>query len=42
MSHPQILRNDRLGFFPLHKSYGVISTDLDGALFSVKVAVSNT
>jgi hypothetical protein len=29
-----------LGFIPCHNSYGVISTDHDGALFSVKVAVS--
>jgi hypothetical protein len=30
-----------LGFFPFYNSYGVISTDLDGALFSVKAEVSN-
>jgi hypothetical protein len=29
-----------LGFIPCHNSYGVISTDRDGALFSVKVVVS--
>ena len=32
--------NDSLGFFPNHNSYGVVSTDLDGALFKVNVAVS--
>ena len=37
---PQTLRNDSLGFLPNHSSYGVISTDLDGALFKVNVAVS--
>ena len=38
---PQTLRNDSLGFLLNHSSYGVISTDLDGALFNVNVAVSN-
>ena len=41
MSQPQILRNDSLGFLPNHSSYGVVSTDLDGALFNVNAAVSN-
>ena len=35
------LRNDGLGFLPNHSSYSVVSTDLDGALFDVNVAVSN-
>ena len=35
------LRNDILGFLPNHSSHGVVSTDLDGALFNVNVAVSN-
>jgi hypothetical protein len=39
-SHPEILRNDKLGFYPFHNSYGVVSTDLDHALFSVKAVVS--
>ena len=39
--HPQTLRNDSLGFLPNHNSYGVVSTDLDGALFKVNAAVSN-
>ena len=30
-----------LGFFPNHSSYGVVSTDLDGALFNVNEVVSN-
>ena len=38
---PQTLRNDSLGFLSNHSSYGVVSTDLDGALFNVNVAVSN-
>jgi hypothetical protein len=29
-----------LGFIPCHNSYGVISTDLGGAFFSVKAVVS--
>ena len=29
------LKNGSLGFLPNHSSYGVVSTDLDGALFSV-------
>ena len=33
--------NDSLGFLPNHNSYGVVSKDLDGALFKVNVAVSN-
>src|SRR3954466_4257526 len=40
-SHPQTLRNYNLGFFPNHNSYGVVSTDFDGALFKVNAAVSN-
>jgi hypothetical protein len=39
-SHPQIFRKDKLGVFPVHISYGVLTTDLDGTLFSVKAAVS--
>ena len=38
---PQTLRNDSLGLLPNHGSYGVVSTDLDGALFNVNAAVSN-
>ena len=34
------LRNDDLGFLPNHSSYGVVSTDLDGALFNVNAAIS--
>ena len=41
MSQPQILRNDSLGFLPNHSSYGIVSTDLDGALFRVNAGVSN-
>ena len=37
---PKPLRNDNLGFLLNHSSYGVVSTDLDGALFNVNVAVS--
>jgi hypothetical protein len=36
-----IFCNGSLGFFPNHNSYGVVSTDLDGALFKVNAAVSN-
>jgi hypothetical protein len=39
-SHFQILRNVNLGFFSFNNSYGVVSSDLDVALFIVKVAVS--
>jgi hypothetical protein len=28
-----------MGFIPNHNSYGVISTDYDGALFSVKAVL---
>ena len=35
------LRNDNLGFLPNHSSYGVVSMNLDGALFNVNAAVSN-
>ena len=31
----------QLRFLPNHGSYGVISTDLDGALFNVNAVVSN-
>ena len=41
MSQPQTLRNNSLGFLPNHSSYGVVSTDLDGALFNVNAVVSN-
>ena len=34
------LRNDSLGFLLNHSSYGVIPTDLDGALFNVNASVS--
>ena len=37
----QTLRNDSLGFLLNHSSYGVVSIDLDGALFNVNVVVSN-
>ena len=37
----QTLRNDSLGFFPNHSSYGVVFMDLDGALFNMNAAVSN-
>ena len=40
-SQLQNLRNDSLGLLLNHSSYGVVSTDLDGALFNVNVAVSN-
>ena len=39
-SQPQIFRKDKLGVLPVHISYGVLSTDFDGTLFSVKPAVS--
>ena len=38
---PPIVRNDSLGFLPNHSSYGVVSTDLDHALFNLNVDVSN-
>ena len=31
----------QLGLLPNQSSYGVVSTDLDGALFNVNAAVSN-
>src|SRR6187399_2479251 len=37
---PQTFRNDSFGFLPNQSSYGVISTDFDGALFKVNAAVS--
>ena len=40
-SQPQTFRNDSLGFLLNHNSYGVVSTDFDGALFKVNAAVSN-
>ena len=40
-SQPQTFRNDNLGFLSCHISYGVIDTDLDGALFKMNVAVSH-
>ena len=39
-SQPQIFRKDKLGVLPVRISYGVLSTDFDGTLFSVKAAVS--
>jgi hypothetical protein len=39
-SQPQISRKDNPGVFPVHISYGVLTTDLDGTLFSVKADVS--
>ena len=39
-SQPQIFRKDKLGLFPVHISCGVLSTDFDGTLLSVKAAVS--
>ena len=41
MSQPQTSRNDSLGFLPNHSSYGVVSTDLDGALFNLSATISN-
>ena len=41
VSQPQTFRNDNLGFLPCHISYGVVATDLDGALFKMNAAVSN-
>jgi hypothetical protein len=40
-SYPQTLRNDNIGFLLCHSSYGVVSTDLDGALLRMNAAVSN-
>ena len=40
-SQPQTFRNDNLGFLPCHISYGVVATDLDGALFKMNAVVSN-
>ena len=39
-SQPQIFRKDKLGVLPIHISYGVLTTDLDGTLLSVKAAIS--
>ena len=36
----QTLRNDSLGFLTNHSSYGVVSMDLDGALFNVSAVVT--
>ena len=36
----QNFRKDNLAFAPYHNTYGVDSTDYDGALFSVKAIVS--
>ena len=41
MSQPETLRNDSLGSLPNNNSYGVISTDLDGALCNMNATVSN-
>ena len=38
--HTKNLRKDYKGLYPCHDSYGVISTDYDDALFSVKAVVS--
>ena len=35
----QNLRTENMGSIPSHNSYGVISTDYDGALFSVKAVL---
>ena len=40
MMQPQIFREDKLGLFPVHISCGVLSTDFDGTLLSVKATVS--
>jgi hypothetical protein len=40
-SQPQTLRNYTLGFLPCHNSYGVVSTDLEGALLRMNATVSN-
>jgi hypothetical protein len=37
-----LFRKDNLGFIPYHNSYGVISTDYDGARFGVKAVVSKS
>jgi hypothetical protein len=34
------LRKDNPGCFPVHISYGILSTNLGGTLFSVNTAVS--
>ena len=39
-SQPQIFRKDKLEDLPVYISYGVVSTDFDGTLFSVKAAIS--
>ena len=39
-TQPQTLRNDILGYLPNHSLYGVVSMDLDGALFNMNAAVS--
>jgi hypothetical protein len=39
-SQPEILRKDKQRVLPVHIAYGVLSTDLDGTLFIVKVVVS--
>lgn len=39
-SQPQIFKKDKMGCFPVHIIYGVLSTDFDGTLLSLKVAVS--
>ena len=39
-SQPQILRKDKLGVLPVYISYGVLTTDFDGTMLSVKAAIS--
>ena len=39
-SQHQILRKDKMGVFPVHISYGVLTTNYDGTLLSVKAVVS--
>src|SRR5436189_130139 len=39
-SQPQTFNNDKLGCFPVHISYGVVSTELDGIRFNVNATVS--
>ena len=39
-SQPQIFGKDKLGLFLVHISCGVLSTNFDGTLLSVKAAVS--
>ena len=42
VTQPQTLRKDNLGFLPNHSSYGVVSMDPDGALFTVNAAIDTS